>query len=41
MKATIDRMYGGKLSKFVAAFVKNNAIDDSEAEELIRILENN
>lgn len=41
VKATIDRMYEGKLSKFVAAFVKDNAIDDSEAEELIRILEKN
>ena len=39
VKAAIDRMYGGKLSNFVAAFVKDNAIDDSEAEELIRILE--
>lgn len=39
MKAAIDDMYGGRLSKFVAEFVKENAIDDSEAEELIKILE--
>ena len=25
VKATIDRMYGGKLSDFIAAFVKENA----------------
>ncbi len=39
MKAAIDKMYGGKLSNFVAAFVKENTIDKKEAEELIRILE--
>lgn len=39
MKAAIDDMYGGRLSKFVAAFVKENAINESEAEELIKILE--
>ncbi len=39
MKTAIDEMYGGRLSNFVAAFVKRNTIDESEAEELIRILE--
>ncbi|MCM1268430.1 MAG: BlaI/MecI/CopY family transcriptional regulator [Bacteroidales bacterium] len=40
-KAVIDEMYEGKLSHFMAAFVKENTIDESEAEELIRIIENN
>lgn len=40
MKTAIDQMYGGKLSNFVAAFVKENTIDESEAEALMRILEN-
>lgn len=39
MKAAIDEMYEGRLSNFVAAFVKKNTISESEAEELIRILE--
>ncbi len=39
MKAAIDDMYGGRLSNFVAAFVKGNSINESEAEELIKILE--
>ena len=41
MKTAIDEMYGGRLSNFVAAFVKQNTINESEAEELIRILEEN
>lgn len=40
MKEAIDHMYGGRLSKFVAAFTKENGIDEKEAEELIKILEN-
>lgn len=40
MKAAIDHMYEGRLSKFVAAFSKKNAINESEAQELIKILEN-
>ncbi len=39
MKAAIDDMYEGRLSNFVAAFVKENSINESEAEELIKILE--
>lgn len=39
MKKAIDEMYGGRLSNFVAAFVKQNTLKESEAEELIRILE--
>lgn len=41
MKTAIDRMYEGKLSKFVAAFAKENTIDKSEAAALKRILEDN
>ena len=40
MKKAIDQMYEGKLSNFVAAFVKENTIDESEAKALMRILEN-
>lgn len=40
MKKVIDRMYEGKLSNFVAAFVRENSINDSEAEALIDLLEN-
>lgn len=39
MKAAIDHMYEGKLSNFVAAFVKKNIVSEKDAEELIRILE--
>ena len=39
MKEAIDHMYGGKLSNFVAAFTKENRIDDKEAKALIDILE--
>ena len=39
MKAAIDHMYEGRLSKFMAAFVKKNTINESEAKEVIRILE--
>jgi predicted transcriptional regulator len=39
MKEAIDHMYGGKLSNFVAAFTKENGIDDKEAKALIDILE--
>lgn len=41
MQAAIDHMYGGRLSNFMAAFVKKNKIDESEAKELIRLLEDN
>ena len=41
MKTAIDDLYGGRLSKFVAAFVKENTIDESDAEELIKILKDN
>lgn len=40
MKDAIDSMYDGKLSNFVAAFAKKNAIDEKEAENLINILNN-
>lgn len=40
MKSAIDTMYEGRLSKFVAAFTKKKAINQSEAQELIQILEN-
>mgnify|MGYP002510326088 FL=1 len=39
MKESIDSMYGGKLSNFVAAFAKKNAIDKKEAEALMNILD--
>lgn len=41
MKMAIDHMYEGRLSNFMAAFVKKNKINESEAKELIRILEGN
>lgn len=41
MKAAVDQMYEGRLSNFVAAFARKNAITESEAQELIKILENN
>lgn len=41
MKAAIDHMYEGHLSNLVAAFVRKKKIDESEAQELIRILEDN
>ncbi|MBO5473335.1 MAG: BlaI/MecI/CopY family transcriptional regulator [Lachnospiraceae bacterium] len=41
MKAAVDHMYEGKLSNFVAAFVKKNAVSESDAKELRRILEDN
>ncbi len=40
MKTVIDHMYGGRLSNFVAEFVKENEINESDAKELIEILEN-
>lgn len=40
MKEAINHMYGGKISNFVAAFTKENGIDQKEAEALIKILEN-
>ncbi len=40
IKAAIDEMYDGKLSHFMAAFVKKNTIDEKEAADLIRIIEN-
>lgn len=39
MKTAIDEMYDGSLSNFVAAFVEKDSINESEAQELIRILE--
>ncbi|MDE6942714.1 MAG: BlaI/MecI/CopY family transcriptional regulator [Lachnospiraceae bacterium] len=39
MKEAIDSMYDGKLSNFVAAFAKKNAIDKKEAEALMNILD--
>lgn len=41
MKDAVDSMYEGRLSKFVAAFARKNAITESEAQELIKILEDN
>lgn len=41
MKTVIDHMYGGRLSNFVASFVKKNSISESETKELIEFLENN
>lgn len=41
MKDAVDSMYDGRLSKFVAAFARKNAITESEAQELIKILEDN
>lgn len=41
MKAAIDHMYGGRLSNFVAAFVKENTVSENDAKELIKILEDN
>lgn len=41
MKAAIDHMYEGRLSNLVAAFVKKNTINEKEAQELIRLLEDN
>ena len=41
MKTVIDHMYGGRLSNFVASFIKRNSISESEMKELIEFLENN
>lgn len=41
MKAAIDHMYEGRLSNFVAAFVKKNTVSKNDVKELIRILEDN
>ena len=30
----IDNMYGGKLSNFVAAFIRRNAVNKEDLEEL-------
>lgn len=38
MKEAINSLYGGKLSKFVAAFSKENAITKEDAEELYEII---
>ena len=40
MKTVIDHVYGGRLSDFVASFVKKNTIADSDAKNLIHFLEN-
>lgn len=39
MKTVIDHMYGGRLSNFVASFVKENSINESDAKALIALLE--
>lgn len=40
MKKVIDHVYGGRLSNFVASFVKDHSITESDAKELIDFLEN-
>lgn len=40
MKKVIDHVYGGRLSNFVASFVKENSIPESDAKALIEFLEN-
>ncbi len=40
MKTVIDHVYGGRLSDFIASFVKKNTIADSDAKDLIHFLEN-
>lgn len=40
MKTVIDHVYGGRLSKFVASFVKDHSITESDAKELMDFLEN-
>lgn len=40
VKAAIDCLYDGQLSDFMIAFAQNNAINEKNMEELIRILEN-
>lgn len=41
MKTVIDHVYGGRLSNFVASFVKKNTISESDTKALIDFLENN
>ena len=39
MQEAIDRMYGGMLSNFVAAFAIKNAISEEDAKELRKLLD--
>lgn len=41
MKKSIEHMYGGKLSSFLAAFTRKETIGKEEAEEIFKILEQN
>lgn len=41
MKENIEYMYGGKLSSLLAAFAGQETISKEEAEEILRILEQN
>ena len=38
MKEAINNLYGGKLSNFLASFMKRNELSDDDAEELRRLL---
>lgn len=37
-KAAIDNLYGGRLSNFMAAFIKKNSVSREDAEELSKYL---
>ena len=39
MKEAINNLYGGKLSNFLASFMKRNELSDEDAEELRRLLD--
>lgn len=39
MKDAIDRLYGGKLTNFVAAFSRENMLSREDEDELLRMLE--
>lgn len=38
VKSAIDNLYGGKLSNFMAAFIKKEAVSKEDAEELYQYL---
>ncbi len=38
VKSAIDNLYGGKLSSFIAAFIKKEAVSKEDAEELNQYL---
>ncbi len=38
MKESIDNLYGGKVSNFLAAFMERNELGKEEAEELYRLV---